>query len=81
MNPYSYTQTVHLPVYRAKVDNKAALKTKPPPRPEAGYSLYSTDSEDQVATAFEEMHACERILTHLKSKQKRKLKYSHSQRY
>lgn len=51
---------------RLKTDSKG----KPPPRPDAGYSLYSTDSEDQVATAFEEMQACEKILTHLKHKQK-----------
>ena len=54
---------------RYKVDHKGP-KGKPPPRPEAGYSLYSSDTEDQVATAFDEMQACEKILTNLKSKQK-----------
>ena len=37
---------------------------------EAGYSLYSNDSGDQVTDTFKDMEMCEKILTHLKSKQK-----------
>ncbi|WAR10038.1 CCD14-like protein [Mya arenaria] len=49
---------------------RCAKSGKPPPRPEPSYSLYSTDSEDQVTVAFNEMETCEKILTHLKNKQK-----------
>ncbi|KAH3753397.1 hypothetical protein DPMN_188033 [Dreissena polymorpha] len=56
---------------RSKSDStKNGKAFKPAQRPDAGYSLYSTDSEDQVTLAFNEMETCEKILTHLKSKQK-----------
>ncbi|XP_052235577.1 uncharacterized protein LOC127847597 isoform X2 [Dreissena polymorpha] len=52
---------------RSKSDStKNGKAFKPAQRPDAGYSLYSTDSEDQVTLAFNEMETCEKILTHLK---------------
>ncbi|KAL4216909.1 protein localization to microtubule organizing center [Mactra antiquata] len=53
---------------KLKQDVKKSLK--PPPRQDAGYSLYSSDGEDQVMSAYNEMEACEKILTQIKHKQK-----------
>ncbi|KAK3577175.1 hypothetical protein CHS0354_037513 [Potamilus streckersoni] len=53
-----------------KMKTTKSPRSRPAQRVDPGYSLYFSNSEDQVKSAFTEMETCEKILNQLRAKRK-----------